>query len=434
VENAVFYIFLVIAILLIVGIPWALMHDQRVRDNWRQAAETLGLRFYGTHLFQPRQIDGTRNGFSVRIHTFTRRSGENSTTYTQIRLAYPRPLGLGLKLTREGFFSGLTKLLGAQDIEVGDGEFDRMALVKGRNSESIAAFLTPARRLRIHRLLQNYPEVQILDDAITLTRHGVISRAHVLVTTVQAMERVAWHLTGERREDEAMTAAMAAQDDGRPEEALRILRESQARGTLPDASHFEGPLPRDFVDEQFLEGEILDIAGRHEEAAERFALVRERAPDDQELELWAERTASGTRDSSAPRTPPAEAPLPLDAAGFCQVVFAEHTSSFAANEFFELDYAGKMISWSGPLRRVERISFDMVWGEQEACKATVEIHASSDSGYWSSPVKAFVQLPPEMAPALRDRVGQEISFTGRLFRLDAFMRNVYVTDATLHTP
>jgi hypothetical protein len=432
----VFYVFLFIGIAVLLGIiPLAIVHDRNVRNNWRQAAETLGLTFHGRQLLEGRRIEGVLHGFLVRIDTYTQKSGKNSKTYTRLRMQYPRPLGLGLKLTREGFFSSLTKLLGAQDITLGDDAFDRTALVKGADPERVRAFLTPARRVRIHQLLKSYPEIEVNDREILLRRHGVIRDAKTLVAVVRSMQRVAWHLTGDREEDEAMTAAMEAQDAGRPDEALRILRESEARATAGSSEADRAAVHAPFVDEHLLEGEILQMAGRQEEAAERFELARQESPNDLEIQRWAGRAAEETQDDaeshSQSSTPEPAAGPPMDVAGFCQTVFGDRNSSFTANEFFEQNYAGKDIHWSGLLRRVERISFDMVFGDQEACRATVELHTMGESSYWSSPIKAFVQLPSEAGGSLRDQIGQSVTFTGRLLKLDAFMRNVYVADAAM---
>ena len=430
-----FYIILIISLALAVGIPLAIAHERKTRENWRQAADTLGLQFYGGELLKTKRIEGILRGNSVRIDTFTKRSGKHSTTYTRVRVRYPRPLGLGLKVTREGFFSGLGKLLGFQDINVGEDDFDRAAVIKGSDPRRIQAFLTPARRMRIQQLLRNYPEIEINDDEIFLRRQGVIRQSQRLVQVVRAMERMAWFLTGDRVQDESITAAMEAQDAGHPDEALRILRESKGRLAISPDHHEEEIVEAQLVEEHLMEGKILHMAGRYGEAEDYFAQARREAPEDPEIELWASPSSDSVKrrldavgDAGTPSIP---AELPLDAAGFCRVIFKENVSNFVANDLFEQHYAGRPIEWSGPLRRAERMSYDMVFGDDEACRATFEIHAVDDGSYLRSAIKAFVKLPPDQAEALRSQVGEEKTFTGRLLKLDAFMRNVYVEDGAV---
>ncbi len=442
-SYAVLFVFLIA----LVVIPLAIAHEKKTRENWRQVAESLGLTFRGQGLMQSKRIEGRLGNSHVTLHTYRRRQGKNSTIYTRFQLRYPQPLGIGLKMTRQGFFSHLTKLLGAQDIEVGEDGFDRLAVIKGTNEQRVREFLTPARRIRIERLLRNYPEIVISDDSITLDRHGVIRNPQVLVGLFRGASRVAWHLTGDREDDAAMSEAMEAQDAGRPDEALRMLRELQerrsARITLVEDQE-DQIVDAELVEEHLLAGEILEMSGRHREAAGVFERVRQHSPDDSELELWtahasAHASAAGPIPARNPSTlshssrsgsEPPHAGQPLEASEFCRQVFDASNSSFAANQIFEQHHAGRQIDWSGVLRRVERMSYDMVFGDEEACRATVEIQGSPSESYFSA-IKAFVKLPPEFAESLRPQVGSEISFRGRLLKLDAFMKNVYVTDGEL---
>ena len=59
----------------------------------------------------------------VRVFTFTEGSGDSQSTYTGYRVSFP-PLGLGLKITQQGFWGKVRKAFGSRDIEVGDQEFD----------------------------------------------------------------------------------------------------------------------------------------------------------------------------------------------------------------------------------------------------------------------------------------------------------------------
>jgi hypothetical protein len=469
----------VVLFLILIGflvIPFVILHERQTRENWRQAAEQLGLRFQGKGLLESKKIEGTLGNSFVTLDTYRRSRGKNSTVYTRLRLHYPQPLGIGLKLTRQGFFNHLIILLGAQDIEVGDEGFDRLAVIKGTDERRVREFLTPARRVRIERLLRNYPEIVIGDDSISLDRHGVIRNTQVLVGLLQSASRVAWHLTADRDEDAAMSAAMEAQDSGRPDEALRMLRELQERRSSITPVGDDQIIDAELVEEHLLAGEILEMAGRHGEAASVFDRVRQHSPADTELELWTEHASELARSqtpasiaesprsesarsesarsesarsesarsesarsesarsesarSESARSESIDANYPVDAAEFCRKVFDTSHSSFAAAQFFEQHYAGRQVVWSGPLRRVERMSYDMVFGDEEACRATVEIHGSPSESYFSA-IKAFLKLPPEFAESLRSQVGSEISFRGRLLKLDAFMKNVYVTEGEL---
>ena len=124
-------LFLVIAAVLVL-VPVGIIQGQKTSKAWASAAQRLGLHFSPGSFMTPRRISGrTRRGFSIEVTTVTRSSGKSSQTDTRIRVGRPRFLGLGLRLSAEGFFSGVTKLLGAQDIIVGDAAFDKSVVVKG---------------------------------------------------------------------------------------------------------------------------------------------------------------------------------------------------------------------------------------------------------------------------------------------------------------
>ena len=49
-----------------------------------------------------------------------------------MRAPYINPEGFRFTIYRKGFFSGLGKLLGMQDIEIGDPEFDEAFIIQGQ--------------------------------------------------------------------------------------------------------------------------------------------------------------------------------------------------------------------------------------------------------------------------------------------------------------
>src|SRR5947199_210805 len=68
--------------------------------------------------------------WTVTLDTHVVSNGETSTTYTRMRAPYVNPDGFRFTIYRKGFFSDLGKLLGMQDIEVGDPEFDEAFILK----------------------------------------------------------------------------------------------------------------------------------------------------------------------------------------------------------------------------------------------------------------------------------------------------------------
>ena len=73
----------------------------------------------------------------MTLDTYTVHTGHAHFTYTRMRAPYVNPEGLRFTVYRKGLFSELGKLLGMQDIEVGDPEFDEAFIVKGTDEAKV---------------------------------------------------------------------------------------------------------------------------------------------------------------------------------------------------------------------------------------------------------------------------------------------------------
>ncbi len=208
----IFVFFVFVAIIALVGFGAA--QSKRTTESWQRAARKMRLSYVHGGVFSSRSITGRMGGLFVTIDTFTKSSGSgnnrSSTTYTRFVVLFPRSLGLGMRLSREGFFTGITKFFGAQDITVGDGGFDSDILVKSRNAARVRKFLTPARRVRIRRLLTTHKSATIDDSGVRYNHVGLIRDPMRLESTLKALVRVAWFLSGNRKEDESFDRVLRA--------------------------------------------------------------------------------------------------------------------------------------------------------------------------------------------------------------------------------
>jgi len=457
------FMFMTIAGVVVAIIVIASQYQNKTKEAWAEAASRLGFRYAPGSWTSSASICGLRNGISVTVDTVSRGSGNSRTTYTRYRARYPKRLGLGLKLTREGFFSGVGKFFGSQDIEVGDTMFDQDVMVKGASATRVREFLTPARRRRIHRFLTSYKGGVIDDEEVRWERAGMERDPFTIVGTVSALVELALSVTREREEDASLTRAMAAQDEGDADEAYSILSESILRrrpampGPVPIAvkkvERYPEPVPADpapaepalsetpvcesttpepesesssAAEERLLQGELLYMAGRRDEARQAFEDVRRDTPGDPEAEAWLERIGG---EHPAPASEPVAAGP--DAASVCEELFAEGKLSSEVSRLFEERYAGCTVEWSGTLQKSSRYSYDFVLGDGPGIKAVVEIHQMSAGLYGDRKISAVVQLPEGAEADLQGRVGDVVCFRGKLLKVDGLMRNLYVSEGTL---
>lgn len=403
---------LAVVVMALIFIPLSMLRSAHADEAWTTAAKTMQLHFQEGGLFQSRKISGRSGQFDVVVDTYTVRHGQHgSTTYTRFQVGYPS-LGLSLELKEEGFWSGVGKLLGSQDITTGDPQFDQWMLVKGSRPERVREFLAPARRMRIYRFFRSYTGATIDDHKIGWRCTGVVLESDRLVNTVQAMIRIASHLT-DRESDRVLQRAIEAQEAGRSEETVQLLAEHRKHSN----SDSLGP------EEHLLEGEILSMADRAEEAADAFERAQSHAPDDPEIAEWIQRPA----EVPASETPMSE----LDQEAVCRALFESNLSSYRVTQSFERRYAGKTIHWSGILTRGETFSYDLIFGNGPACRAVVQIYELSETGYTGQTVKAIVHLPADLFDQLRRREGETISFTGEMAKVDPLMRNLFIRAGAL---
>ena len=111
--------------------------------------------------------NGRWKGSKVKLHVepwtivldkHTVSDGENSTTYTRMRAPFLNPAGFRFQIYRKGPFSGLAKMLGMQDIEVGDAEFDEAFIIKSNDEATVREFLANP---MIRQSIQALPRVRL---------------------------------------------------------------------------------------------------------------------------------------------------------------------------------------------------------------------------------------------------------------------------------
>jgi hypothetical protein len=99
----------------------------------------------------------------ITLDTYTVSTGKSSHTYTRIRAPYVNRDGLRFTIYRAGFFSELGKMLGMEDIEVGDAFFDQAFIIQGNDPHRVRwLFSNPRIRELIH--VQPAIHLSVKDD------------------------------------------------------------------------------------------------------------------------------------------------------------------------------------------------------------------------------------------------------------------------------
>lgn len=135
------------------------------RDEvWRELARQLDAEFVeGTFWRGGGKVQSRVGPWTITLDTYTVSTGKSSVTFTRMRVPYANPDGFRFKIYRAGFFSEFAKLLGMEDIEVGDPEFDEAFILKGNDEYRVRELFGDA-ALRDRFRAQEKIRITVKDD------------------------------------------------------------------------------------------------------------------------------------------------------------------------------------------------------------------------------------------------------------------------------
>ena len=158
-------------------------------EAWKRLAEEIDADFIDGGFWKGSKVQAHVGPWTVTLDTYTVHTGHAHFTYTRMRAPYVNPDGLRFTVYRKGMFSELGKLLGMQDIEVGDPEFDEAFIVKGTDEARVRELFADP-EVRALTLAQPQVRLEVKDgegwfgpsfpvdvDELHFQVHGVIKEA-----------------------------------------------------------------------------------------------------------------------------------------------------------------------------------------------------------------------------------------------------------------
>jgi hypothetical protein len=127
-------------------------------EVWRQLCQEIGATFVEGGAWKGNKVQAVVGPWTVTLDSYTVSSQNSQVTYTRMRAPYVNPEGFRFTIYRKSVFSGLGKMLGMQDIEIGDPEFDEAFIIKGNNEPRVQHLLAD-RGLRA--LVQAQPTIKL---------------------------------------------------------------------------------------------------------------------------------------------------------------------------------------------------------------------------------------------------------------------------------
>lgn len=178
-----FFFILIVVGLVIAAVVWGAKHQKAIRENWAAFAARNNMQYMGTTFGG---MSGWYNRVAIRINTITRGSGKNRTTYTQFHGTIASPMPHGLVLYKEGFFSKVGKMLGGQDVQVGDPAIDNAFIIKAEDLLGTHKLLSIAQvRSALLTIVQRHPGLRVDGRTVMWEQTGVVHKYEQLDANAQ---------------------------------------------------------------------------------------------------------------------------------------------------------------------------------------------------------------------------------------------------------
>lgn len=151
----------------------------------------------------PRRIEATLDHIDVVADSYVVRQGKSALTYTRVRATVPKSRGVVLSVYRKHLFTSVGKMLGAQDVVVGDPPFDELFVVKASVDGVARAWLNGSVCVAL-RACPNF-RYELENGTLRATCEGLVTDADLLARAVRVVAKLA--ARGLELEDEWARAA-----------------------------------------------------------------------------------------------------------------------------------------------------------------------------------------------------------------------------------
>jgi hypothetical protein len=127
-------------------------------EVWRQLSREIGAEFGKGGFWKGNKVELDVKPWTITLDTYTVHTQHSHITYTRMRAPYVNPDGFRFTISRKGIFSELGKLLGMQDIEVGDPELDDAFIIKGNDESLVVNLFSDA---KIRQMIKDQPKLRL---------------------------------------------------------------------------------------------------------------------------------------------------------------------------------------------------------------------------------------------------------------------------------
>ena len=139
------------------GVPRKIFREQQ-DDVWQRLSNELGGEFFNKKGRRQDKLTVKADPWTVTVDFHSERGYKSETLYTRLRAPYVNADGFRFSISHQGVFGFIAKMIGLNDIQIGDEAIDRMFKIKATDKEQVVALLSGS---RIRALLAGEPGVHI---------------------------------------------------------------------------------------------------------------------------------------------------------------------------------------------------------------------------------------------------------------------------------
>jgi hypothetical protein len=132
-------------------------------EVWRQLSTEIGAHFHEKTFWEHCRVTASHAEWTILLDTRAVHTGKSVHHHTRMRAPFVNPDGFRFRIYRKGLFTGLGKLLGMQDVVIGDPQFDEAFVIQGTDEGKLKQlFANPA----IRQLCEAQPSINLeaIDD------------------------------------------------------------------------------------------------------------------------------------------------------------------------------------------------------------------------------------------------------------------------------
>ncbi len=121
-------------------------------EIWRQIAKDIGGEYIDGGFWKSGALRYKHNNWEMLLDNW---SDGNGGVYTRMRIPFVNKDGLQFRIYEEGFFSGMAKAFGGQDIQIQDPRFDPKFVIQGNNVQKVKKLLRDAQLKALFDVIPN---------------------------------------------------------------------------------------------------------------------------------------------------------------------------------------------------------------------------------------------------------------------------------------